>query len=118
MSKIYSVWNIIRRHKYLVVIVTIGLLVGVLDENSILNRRHRWSRLEELEVEIADYKKRYNEADTILRSLDADPHKVEQLAREMYYMKRADEDVFVVRTTEEEEEKLPSDTVANDSDKL
>lgn len=96
MSRLYSLWDFICHHKYAVVVVGIVLMIGFLDDNSYVNRYQRWARLDNLRAEIEKYKAQYDDADAQLRSLQSDPHAVEKLAREKYFMKRADEDVFVV----------------------
>lgn len=95
MSKIHSVWLFIRRHKYIFTILLITLIVGVVDEDSFLNRQPRRQRIDMLRQEIANYKRQYNNADRKIRELESNPKAVEKIARERYHMKRANEDVFV-----------------------
>lgn len=114
MSSLHSVWNILCRFKYIVIICFAVLIIGVVDENSILNRSQRWTRIVELRREISDYETRFQAASRMLRSLDSEPGKLEQVAREKYFMKRADEDVFVIRETRAESAD-ETDTLAKDS---
>lgn len=95
MSKIHSVWLFMRRHKYFLTILIIALIVGVVDEDSFLNRHPRRVRIDMLRQEITNYKNQYDEADRKIRELESNPKAVEKIARERYHMKRADEDVFV-----------------------
>ena len=95
MSKIHSAWLFMCRHKYILTVLIIVLIVGVVDEDSFLNRHPRRVRIEMLKQEIANYKRQYKEADSKIRELDSNPKAVEKIARERYHMKRADEDVFV-----------------------
>lgn len=95
MSKIHSAWLFMCKHKYLLTIILIALIVGVVDEDSFLNRHPRRVRIETLKSEIANYKNQYSEADTKIRELESNPKAVEKIARERYHMKRANEDVFV-----------------------
>ena len=83
------------RHKYILTVLLILLIVGVVDEDSFLNRHPRRVRINTLQQEIANYKRQYNEADRKIRDLENNPKAVEKIARERYHMKRADEDVFV-----------------------
>ena len=83
------------RHKYILAILLIVLIVGVVDEDSFLNRHPRRVRINTLKKEIANYQRQYNEADRKIRDLENNPKAVEKIARERYHMKRADEDVFV-----------------------
>ena len=102
MSKIHFAWHFICRHKYLITFILIVLIVGVVDEDSFLNRHPRRVRIEMLKHEIATYKRQYAEADAKIHDLETNPKAVEKIARERYHMKRADEDVFVFVGDEEQ----------------
>lgn len=104
MSKIHSAWLFMCRHKYFLTILIIALIVGVVDEDSILNRHPRRVRIDMLRQEIATHKRQYEEADSKIRELENNPKAVEKIARERYHMKRADEDVFVFVGEENEPE--------------
>jgi len=95
MSKIHSAWLFMCRHKYLLTIIFIALIVGVVDEDSFLNRHPRRVHIDMLQQEIANYKHQYDEADRKIRDMENNPKAVEKIARERHHMKRADEDVFV-----------------------
>ena len=84
-------------------IIIIALIVGVVDEDSFLNRHPRQVRIDMLRQEIANYKHQYEEADKKIHDLEQNPKAVEKIARERYHMKRANEDVFVFVSEEEEE---------------
>lgn len=96
-----KIWN---RYKYMIVTAIGIVLVGFVDENSI---RHRW----QLSTQISDLQEqidRYNEQnlrDTRkLRELNRDPNAIEKIAREHYFMKADDEDIFVLSDDEQPEE--------------
>ena len=103
MNKIHSVWLFMRRHKYFLTILIIALIVGVVDEDSFLNRHPRRVRIDMLRQEIANYKHQYEEADNKIHELENNPKAVEKIARERYHMKREGEDVFVFVNELEEE---------------
>ncbi len=92
-----------RRHKYFITFILIALIVGVVDEDSFLNRHPRRVRIDVLRQEIANYKRQYDEADSKIRELESNPKAVEKIARERYFMKRSNEDVFVFAGEQEEE---------------
>lgn len=96
MSKFYSLWAFIRRYKYPVLIIGILLVVGILDENSFWNRQKRKANMNLLQSEIIKNREEYEEADDALRELDGNPEAMEKIARERYFMKRENEDVFVI----------------------
>lgn len=100
MRRLNVIWNMLRHYKYAIVIVVGVLIVGVFDDNS-------FRKLIELELQIDDLKseiKRYNaqnKADTEqLRELKRNPNAIEKIARERYFMKADDEDIFVLSTDE------------------
>ncbi|HBE55294.1 MAG TPA: septum formation initiator [Prevotellaceae bacterium] len=103
MSKVHSVWNHLCKYKYVAVMLFAALLIGVLDENSLLRRSRRRAHITELRREIADYERRFNMATAMLARLDNDPDMLERVAREKYYMKRDGEDIFVIRATDGED---------------
>ena len=107
MSKIHSAWLFMCKHKYILTVLLIVLIVGVVDEDSFLNRHPRRVRIDNLKKEIANYKRQYNEADRKIREMENSPRAVEKIARERYHMKRADEDVFVFVGEEETTAELP-----------
>ncbi|MBR6170457.1 MAG: septum formation initiator family protein [Bacteroidaceae bacterium] len=98
----------IRRHKYMVVIIFIVLVVGFIDDNSFMHRFDRRRRMDQLSSEIEVYKTQYETADRQLREMDSNPNAIEKLARENYYMKRPGEDVFIIRDGEEDATEVAS----------
>ena len=101
MSKIQSAWLFMCKHKYILTILIIALIIVVVDEDSFLNRHPRRVRIDNLKKEIVNYKQQYKEADRKIRDLENNPKAVEKIARERYHMKRADEDVFIMVGEEE-----------------
>ena len=81
MGKLFSVWHFVCRFKYVFIILFAALLIGFLDDNSLLIRSRRWQRIAELRREIADYEERFDAATRQLKSLDNDPKALEQMAR-------------------------------------
>lgn len=95
MDKLQTIWQHFRRHKYLMVTALFLLIIGVLDENSLLRRAANREKIEELEAEIAKYTNQFEEDTRTLEELNTNPEAIEKIAREKYLMKTADEDVFV-----------------------
>ena len=102
MSKIYSVWDFIRRHKYLVVVIFFGVMVGFVDENSFWERRQRIQEINALKAEMRGYQNQFDRDTKALEALDNNKEEVVRVARERYLMKYPDEDVYVVMDTQEE----------------
>ena len=102
MGKINNIWSYIARHKYLLTVIVGVLLVGVVDENSfrkivLLNMRHN-----EVETELRECQEQYERDSVRLRALNANQKGVERIARERYFMKRPNEDIYVLSTDKRE----------------
>lgn len=82
--------------KYIVVGALGVLLVGFLGDNSLLAHMRNKERINGLQKEIRSLRQQHKRATEKLRRMDSDPLAVEEIARERYYMKRADEDIFVL----------------------
>ena len=95
MSKLMTVWNYIRRHKYLITIVSFLVIIVFLDENSLIQRAKHRQEIEALTNEIEKYRKQYEEDTETLKELMNDPDAMEKVAREKYLMKKPNEDVFI-----------------------
>lgn len=99
MSKIKN-WIIKFWHlpymKYIVAVVIGVLLVGFAGENSVWSHFRNLRRISQLNEEIDDYNSRHNRDQSQLQRLDANPKAMEKIARERYFMKADDEDIFVL----------------------
>ncbi len=82
--------------KYIVITVVGVLLVGVVGENSLLAHMHNVNRCHELEAEIGTYESRYRDDMRQIRMLNRNPKNMERIARQRYFMKHDDEDIFVL----------------------
>lgn len=95
MDKLASLWSFVRRHKYLITLVVFAVVVGFLDENSIM-RRVGYAREESrLRDEIEKYRMEYEENTERLNELAVDSGAIERIARERYLMKKPNEDIYV-----------------------
>lgn len=99
MNRFSTVLNAIRRSrvlKYCVVIVVAVVIVGFVGENSLWAHYRNKQKISELEEEIDRYRQCYEKDQEQLRRLDKDPKAIEKIARERYFMKEDDEDIFVL----------------------
>jgi cell division protein DivIC len=102
MSRLGVIANFVGHYKYLIVVVVGTALVGFLDDNSIMRRIQLGMQIADLEAEIAHYRE-INEAEAKqLRQLRANPKAIEKIARERYFMKSDDEDIFVLSDDEQQ----------------
>ncbi len=103
MGRLHAFWNTFRRHKYAFVVGLFALLMGFVDENSLWNRYRRRVELAGLRSEIRKYTEMYEHDTRCLEEMNADPDVLTEIARERYYMKTDDEDVFVMQETSADE---------------
>ena len=52
MSKLLTIWNYIRRHKYMITVLIFIVVIGFLDENSLIQRVKHRSEISALNSEI------------------------------------------------------------------
>ena len=97
MGRLFTVWGYIRKYKYVAATIIFLLIIGVLDENSLWVRFHRRVEIANMRSEIEKYQAQYDRETAELEALRNDPKAVERKAREVYLMKRPNEDVYVFR---------------------
>lgn len=85
-------------NRYLLAITAFAIWVIFFDENNVFVQRQRTTELNELNKKIEYYKGLVAETKQELKDLENDPAILEKYAREKYFMKRDNEDVFVIDT--------------------
>jgi len=95
MDKLLSIWDFIGKHKYLITVIAFGVIIGFLDENSIVRRMQYTQEINTLNKEIEKYRAEYEESTERLNELVTNPEAIEQIAREKYRMKKPNEDIYV-----------------------
>lgn len=95
MSKLLTIWNYIRRHKYMITVLIFIVVIGFLDENSLVRRIKHRHEISSLNSEIKKYRKQYEEDTEKLKELTTNPEALEKIAREKYLMKKPNEDIYV-----------------------
>lgn len=96
LKRVNVILSFVNHYKYLIVIVGGFLVVGVLDENSFMKRVQLEWQISDLKEDINKYKS-LNEINTKkLRELKRNPSAIKKIARENYFMKADDEDIFVL----------------------
>ena len=94
--------------KYTVVFVLGVLIVGFLDENSVWSHIKHKQRISELQEEIVKYNADYERDQAQIRELNRNPKAMEKIARERYFMKADDEDIFVLSDDDREAKPIVS----------
>lgn len=95
IEKLKQAWQFARQHKYLITVGTFLLIIGVLDENSLIQRFSHKAEIHELKSEIERYKKQYDRDSRLLKEITSNPEALEKVAREKYFMKKDNEDIYV-----------------------
>ncbi|MGN0037245.1 MAG: septum formation initiator family protein [Bacteroidaceae bacterium] len=101
MSRLLSIWNFVRQHKYAITIAAFVLVAGFLDEDSYLQRIRNKREILHLEREIEHYQAEYDESTRRLNDLMTSPDALEKVAREKYRMKKPNEDIYVFESDNE-----------------
>lgn len=99
MKKLKNIWITIcaiPALKYILVTAFAVVFIGFLDENSVWHHYKNVRYISELQDEISLYNERHRDALSQIRQLDASPKAIEKIARERYFMKADDEDIFVL----------------------
>ncbi len=95
-KRLYSIWKYICRRKYLIVTVLGVVFVGFVGENSILKHVQNRMLVRNMEAEISVYETQHEQAEQTLKELRTNPKAITKIAREKYFMKADDEDIFVL----------------------
>ena len=101
-NKLKGVLKFLGHNKYWIVLIVGGLVVGVVDENSFLKRIQLESKISDLKDQIQEYNNQYDRDMARLRELETNPKAIEKIARERYFMKADDEDIFVLSDDKQE----------------
>ncbi len=84
------------RNKYLIAVLVFLVWLLVFDNNSLIDRVKYLRTMHELEEERQYYLQRIEEDSRRLNELKTDRENLEKFAREQYFMKKENEDVFVI----------------------
>ena len=90
--------------KYIVVTILAVVLIGFVDDNSVWHHIRNKQYIGELEDEIKKYEELNQSNQDQIRELDSNPKAIEKIARERYFMKTDEEDIFVLSEDESNEE--------------
>lgn len=90
--KIFSILS----NKYLIAIVLFGVIILFTDHNNLFEQHDRKQELQALQAKKEYYQQEIAKTKKELADLSNNPAALEKYAREKFYMKRDNEDVFVV----------------------
>ena len=92
--------KMLNHYRYIIVVVVGILIVGFVDDNSFMRRVQYELQISDLKKQIKEYNERHNTDSERLRELKRDPKAIEKIARERYFMKADDEDIYVLSDDE------------------
>ena len=95
MKRILKIWKFVRKNKYMITIGTFLLIIGFLDENSLIQRISHRTEIHQLNSEISRYRKQFEEDSQLLKEVTSNPEALEKVAREKYFMKKENEDIYI-----------------------
>ena len=102
MNKANSTSMWVLRHKCIIFIAFFVAEIAFFDHNCLLNR-YRFNRQKaELNADLQKYRQISKNNIRQLQALEKDPAYIERIARERYFMKTEDEDIYVVEYPEQE----------------
>lgn len=86
----------ILRNKYTIAFAVFVVCILFLDRNDVFNQLQRRKELQKLEQKKQYYQQEIQQTQTDLNSLQNNPQALEKYAREKFYLKKSNEDVFIV----------------------
>ncbi|MBQ0060474.1 MAG: septum formation initiator family protein [Bacteroidaceae bacterium] len=95
MNKFLRLLGVLSRYRYIIVIAIAVVFIGFVGENSYMAHLRHQATLKELNEEIAACKKQYDADTRKLHDLNENIEAIKQVAREKYFMKAKNEDVFI-----------------------
>ncbi len=95
MQFILSSITSMLKNKFLVSVIGFGVWMMFFDRNDIPSQIERFRKLKELKNNTAYYNQKIAAAKAELEKRRTDPAAYERIAREKYYMKKDNEDLFI-----------------------
>lgn len=93
-------WGLLSHYKYLIVIVLGVMIIGVVGDSCVVRLVQYDLQISDLESEISRYNAQNEYNSQKLKELKLHPKAIEKIARERYFMKADDEDIFVLSDDE------------------
>lgn len=90
------------KNKYLLSLVLFVIWISFFDRNDLITQWGRKQELKKLEVSTAFYEKEITDTKRDLMDLNNDPAVLEKFAREKFYLKRQNEEIFLVADSSDE----------------
>ena len=102
LTRIYDSLPSFLKNKYLIAFAIFFIWILLFDSNNLIDRYNNLKDLRQLEQDKEYYTNRIEEDKRKLNELRTDNDNLEKFAREQYFMKKDDEDLFKIISEEEE----------------
>lgn len=96
MGKFRHILTLVGIYRYIIVSALAVLFLGFVGENCWLSHMKHQSTIKELKKDIAKYKDQYAHDTEQLEQMDNSLEAIRRVARERYFMKAANEDIFII----------------------
>lgn len=90
------------RNKYILTVIIFSVWILFFDSNNLIARFNEVRELKNLKRDREYYIKKIEVDKRKLHELKTNNHNLEKFAREQYHMKKADEDVYIILTPQED----------------
>ena len=104
--------NITAGERIVLIVAKENININDLDENSFWSHMKNRQRINELQEETAKYNAEFRRDQARIRELDRNPKAMEKIARERFFMKADDEDIFVLSDDDREIKGVVGDETA------
>lgn len=91
------------RTKWYVATALFVLIITFGGEARLIDRFQQWQEISRLKEEIRKYNETFESDKATLERLKTDPDAIVEVARERYYMKTEDEDIYILEEVKDED---------------
>ncbi len=84
-------------NKYVIVLLVFAVFVTFFDEHNLIHRWETHQKINELENELKFYQDEIKSTRQKKKDLQSSDENLEKFAREQYYMKKDNEDIFIIK---------------------
>jgi cell division protein FtsB len=84
-------------NKYLIVFVTFAVFITFFDNHNLIHRWQRDRKIKEMQKEVRFYQNEIKTDKEKENELQSNKENLEKFAREHYYMKKQNEDIFIIK---------------------
>ncbi len=90
-----NIWSWVKKHKLATLVIVFFVHLCFIDKNNYIKGAQYSREISELQSEIQKYQKEYKETKILLEELNSNPERIEKIAREKYFMKKPNEEIYI-----------------------